>query len=1069
MIKIKVFSLILILLLGTGELLAQNKTFQIKGKVVAENVAVDHATVRISGFDKTLMTNDLGEFELTLPSTGALFKIQISKVGYITTSREVGAQNNDTLLLEMRPDTRILEEVNIQTGYQAIPKERATGSFEQVNNKLFNRQIGMDVISRLDGIMPNLLFDKRGGNESNMILRGVGSLEGSQATAPLIVLDNFPFEGDLSSINPNDVESVTMLKDAAASSIWGAKAGNGVLVITTKKGSLSSKWRLSMTVNTTFTEKPDLFYLPQMTSSEFIDVERFLFDKGVFNNALSNNTTRPVQTPVVELLEKNRKGLISDDDLEFEIDRYRTIDLRDDLNQYFYRTGISQQYATSLSGGTDKLSSYISMGYDHNVSNAVGNRSKRTNLNVENTFKPLQKLEFRVGVRYAHLASENNNLGGLFMTTSRPMYPYADIVDELGNARVVEKNFRNNYLDQVDQQGHLLDWRYRPYNELSLADNNSNTNNLLLSGSVKYDLLPSLSADIQYQYNYQPETGRNHYSEHSFFSRNMINMYSSVTNNTVIRPVPIGGILDRSHSTLNSNSIRGQLAYSQDFNDQNFNAIGGMEIRDVKSSGFNNREYGYKEDLLLSSPVDYNSRFTQYDNLASASIIPFSNSAFGRNDRFLSFYFNGSYMLYKKYMLSASVRRDASNLFGIETNAKWNPLWSVGAAWNLHHESFMKESPLQLLKMRATYGYSGKVPAGYGALTTLKYNGISKIGRFPYAVVVNPPNPQLRWEKVATLNLGIDFALKGNWLSGSIEYYEKKSTDLIAPVTSNITVGYAMVSRNSATILNSGLDAQLHAAKKIGNLYWNGDLNISYNKNRILKYMLASTRLSNWVGAGVSVSPIEGQAAYPLISYKWGGLTPENGNPVGYLNGENTVNYAQLIQNVTKDDLIFHGSALPEYYGAFRNMLSWRNLSVSANISFKSNYYFRRKSIDYTQLLNANARVGYGDFKDRWQQPGDENRTTVPSMQYPVDTRRNTFYQNAEITAEKGDHIRLQDISISYLLANKSLSKRFKDLRLTAYLRNLGVLWSANKLALDPDFRSLPLPASYSLGLTSNF
>lgn len=494
----KVLILLMFILFKGTQLFAQPSSVTIKGQVLSEedNVPIDNASLIVEGIRRSFVTDKEGNFVLDLPNAKS-FTIRVTKLGYESTEVQVEASKRPDLLIRLATADNLLQEVTVNTGYQQIPKERATGSFEVVDTELFNRQITTDVISRLDGIMPSVLFDKRTGGESSMIVRGISSIDADRL--PLIVVDNFPFEGDINSINPNDVEGVTLLKDAAAASIWGAKAGNGVLVIITKKGKYAAPWRLHVNANTTMTEKPDLSYHPQMSSSDFIDVEQFLYGQGVYNSLLNSSTNRTPVTPVISLLYQHSQGKLGDAELQRQMDVFRSQDLRRDLTDYFYRTGMNQQYSLSLSGGSERFSTILSIGYDQNNRTSVGNDFSRINLNLQNSFKPLDKLELNLGVRYSLLQSSNNHPGSIQMAAGRDLYPYAQLVDGQGQALAVERDYRSSYLDGLEGLP-LLDWRYRPYEELFLADNITQTNNMLFSAKAKYDVLQGLSAELHYQY-----------------------------------------------------------------------------------------------------------------------------------------------------------------------------------------------------------------------------------------------------------------------------------------------------------------------------------------------------------------------------------------------------------------------------------------------------------------------------------------------------------------------------------------------------------------------------------------
>src|SRR5690606_30977645 len=327
---------------------------------------------------------------------------------------------------------------------------------------------------------------------------------------------------------------------------------------------------------------------------------------------------------------------------------------------------------------------------------------------------------------------------------------------------------------------------------------------------------------------------------------------------------------------------------------------------------------------------------------------------------------------------------------------------------------------------------------------------------------------QLRWENVSTFNAGVDFGLLGNWITGSIEYYRKTSTDLLSIVNADPTTGFNFFTRNSAELRNTGWDITLNTTANLDKVRWQGNFMLSVNKNRVVQYLWETTNPSQWVGIGTAVSPIVGQPAYPIVSYGFEGLDETTGDPIGYVEGVPSQDYEAINLRGTVDDLVFHGSALPEYYGGFRNTVIWHGFSLSANITYRAGYFFRRNTIDYSTLLSSNGIVGHGDFDARWQAPGDESKTTVPSMVYPANYQRDEFYKNSEATVEKGDHIRLQDLNFSYSIPHRQ-GLPFKQVKLTLYARNLGIIWRSNKYNLDPDVREIPMPKSLALGLNINF
>ena len=282
-------------------------------------------------------------------------------------------------------------------------------------------------------------------------------------SSPLIVVDNFPYEGDFSTINPNDVESITVLKDAAAASIWGARSGNGVIVITTKKGKYNAGTKVVFNSNLTLGAKPDQFYQSKISTADFIDFEKKLFLDGYYKAAEKSTNKYPL-TPVVEMLIEGGR--------ESEIEALKQYDVRNDYDQYLNRKSINQQYALNISGGSEFQQFYFSAGYDDNKDNLIGNGFNRLSLNAKNTFSFFnKKLEFSSDIYYSESNRASNGISVINVTTaygsSIGLYPYARLVDDHGNPLPITNKYRLSFLEQAEQEG-LLNWDYVPLDEIRI-------------------------------------------------------------------------------------------------------------------------------------------------------------------------------------------------------------------------------------------------------------------------------------------------------------------------------------------------------------------------------------------------------------------------------------------------------------------------------------------------------------------------------------------------------------------------------------------------------------------------
>ena len=1059
------------------------KKARITGKVTDEKgKPISGATVKIKGNGQVAITNEVGEYAFDVPEVDEV--LLFSYVGY--ESKEVSVKGNTTVMnVTLMAAIGQLDELTIvSTGYQQLPKERATGSFTQIDNQLLNRRVSTNILDRLDGVTSGLIFNKVSGplgispsNEKlGISIRGRVTIDSKVSADPLVVLDNFPYEGDISNINPNDIENITVLKDAAAASIWGARSGNGVIVINTKKGKFNQPLKIDFNSNITVGNNPNLKYSRNFISaSDYIDVESYLFNQGYYDNDLTNNTTYPVVSPAVELLAKI-KADPQNAALTAQLNTLRNLDARDQSSEYLYRQSLNQQYALSLRGGAEKILYSLSVGYDRNRNATVGDQGSRLTFNSSSTFRPIKGLELTASVIYTR---NNTNFG--YGYTS--IYPYEQLADESGNALAVPYYYyRNSYLESAQALG-FLDWKYRPLDEMALKDRTSKVNNVLLRGAAKYNITSYLNAEVQYQYEQQQGTTRDYKSQETFEVRSTINRYAQrATNGTFTYPFPLGGILDMTNGTLASSNLRTQLNYSQHLGKKHqVSAIAGAEIREVIIESMLRSSYGYDDALGTAvTNLNYNTPYPANPSaLGSLTISAPAGSVTGTTNRYVSYYANGAYTFLDRYTASVSGRKDGANIFGVKTNDKITPLWSAGLGYEISKEPFYNFEPIPYLKLRATYGYNGNVYNG-SAYITATYRTSSLTGA-QIATVSSAPNPELRWEKIRNKNFGIDFATRVNRISGSLELYEKLGTDLIESASLAPSTGFTSFKGNAASVKTKGIDLTLNSINTKGMISWTTNLLFSYNKDKVISFdtrytsanLVSSTTAADPASYGLYI--VEGNSLFGLYSYRSAGLDPTNGDPRGYLNGEISKDYTRIISDSKVEDIVYHGSSRPTIFGSFRNTFSYKGFSLSANIIYKFNYYFRKNSINlnYSKVLS----IPNNDYALRWQKSGDESHTNVPSLVYATDDNRSTFYQNSDVLVAKADHIRLQDIGLSYDF-NKRLLQRlpFSALQLYSYVNNVGILWRANKDGIDPDvsdyvssgYNSFPNPTTFSFGIRAN-
>lgn len=1041
----------------------------INGTVVsaADGSPLAGASVRSTVHGTSTTTDQLGRFTLSVAMPTDT--LRVTYVGYLPKDAVYAGQAGTAMEIALIQDASVLEEVVINTGYYEVPKERATGSFAHIDNELLNRSVGPDILQRLEGIAPGVQFVNAGGTSpSDIRIRGVATIESDET--PLIIVDNFPYELDITTINPNDVESITVLRDAAAASIWGARAGNGVIVITTKQGRYNQKARISVNSNFTMGEKPNLYYSQnRLPGATMMEIERELFERG--NYAEQPQTVIPAY---VELLIKQRDGLISDADFTREEALMAQADIRDEALRHLYQGERHQQYALNIGGGGENYRYYLATGYDKNNGILMGNGAERLNINLQNTFRPLERLEVTAGIWYTQRQTASNGLGlaDLAPRSAQTVSTYTRLADEQGNALPIPHERRMQYYDQASEMG-LLDWHFRPLDELDYTDRDSRDIEYRLNTSIRYSFPKGFNVQATYQYVRPTGVSETYYAPESYYVRNLVNRFTQADGTQI---VPYGGVLEGGLNRLtNIHSGRTQLNYSRDFGVHRVVALAGGEIRQSvgqTSPGF--RIYNYDHDLLTGTA---NFNYTQsYPTrpTGSARISAPSVSMGHVTDRFLSYFSNAAYTYHDRYTLSGSLRWDASNLFGVKTNQKGVPLWSIGGSWEASKEAFYGVSGwLPYLRLRATYGSAGNVNKQVSVFPTVSYSSDSNTG-LATARVRNVGNPSLRWEQVNTVNVAVDFALFNRRIQGNFEYYNKHASDLIgedymAPSTGiNASSGLSN-DINYANLCTQGWDVQLTTRNLAGIFSWQTDILFSQVRNRITHFNTADApRIDNYLS---NPPPIIGRSRDAIYALPWYGLDPQTGYQLMYINGETTTDYRAFYESILPDDLVVSGVTVPPYYGSMRNTLRWKGIEISANILFKAGYVFRRNSMYPGQEYFGNA--GYHtDFFRRWQQPGDERSTQVPARADAYIPYADATYRNAEVLVTDGTHIRLQDVNLAYQLdGNRLAGLPVKNIRLYAYARNLGILWKANRYGIDPDYpgAEYTAPRTFALGIQLDF
>lgn len=1045
------------------------RTLSVKGRVTDEQgKPLVGATILSKQSGKSTSTNGNGEYDIALDSEKD--SLMVSFVSHEPHTQKVKLKGN--MDFQLFPNTTALGEVvvsaKVRTGYKDIDESQMTGSFVHVDSAQFNRRISSFFIDRIENMATGVLFSKNQGTGSvagqEVVVRGISTISGMKR--PLIVIDNFPYDGDINNINPNDIESITILKDAVATGIWGAFAGNGVIVINTKKGKKDQAPKVSFVSNLTISAKPDLYYLPLMNSEQYMEVTDTLYRRGFYNSRIA--TPYSLVPPDVMILDSIAKGLLAGPAGEAKLAALRSNDIRADLSDNFYRKNVNQQYAININGGGNKMRYFFSAGYDKNQQNLVRNYYERITLTANNTYLLLKdKLELSAGVGFAQSTTADNNSGVV-----HTYQPYTSLVNGDGTPAAVQIDYRQGYKNSAATAA-LLDWNYYPLEELKLSDNVTKLTDYRVNLGAVYTILPGLTLTGRYQYGKGISEQENYRSPEMYFTRHLINLYSRIDGaGNVIRPIPYGGIMDMNSYDYSSHNGRFQIDYNKKWKStHNISATVGAERRSLITQRKADRQYGYDPNIQRGLPVDLTTQFPWFPTPFQPFKIPDATFSLGTADHYLSYYTNLIYSYKYRYNFSVNLRRDQSNLFGSNINENGTPLWSIGAGWLISREKFFHKRWISELRLRATHGYTGNIDKNISPYTVVKYADALNNYNALQAYVDNPANRNLQWERVRITNLAIDFSTRKDRISGTLEFYIKNSTDLIGTSPVDQTTGVSSFRGNIADMRGKGFDFTLNLRfidhKK---WKWNGTFLYSYVTNRITGLTDTGKSINLFV-AQIESNPLNGTPLESIYAYEWAGLNPANGNPRGFLNKEFTENYSAIFNSTDRSNMVYVGPSTPKFFGSYRNTITYKNIDLSFLIQYKLGYYFRNPSINYYSLY-IGTDPGHADYSRRWMKPGDEATTNVPSMPYPFNQDRDILYLYSTALVEKADHVRLQDIQLSYSISKKDVKQLpFQSITLNIYINNIGVLWKAADSSLDPEFlkSTFRSPLTAALGLQVSF
>ena len=1023
---------------GTDQNAKSGAVRTIKGQVLdADGEPLVGVTVQVAGTSNGTATDLDGNYVLNDVDPNAT--LVYSYIGKKPVERKATATSS-VLILE--DDSNVLDDV-VVTGYQQISKERATGSFAKVTAENLKTK-------RYDNISQLLEGEVAGFNTQSGLIRGTTTMNG--VTSPLYVIDGFPVEStrydewgalneSVPNINIDDIESITVLKDAAAASIYGARAANGVVVIVTKK---ARGKRTSVSFNTSLTWHPYKFNTSRLTdAADIVDLEREwaatnpnLQGAGATEYAQSIVNDKVYTSQGIQAIANYYAGNITKEQMEATLNRLAGMGYRyyDDVANYAKRTALYQQYHLSVGRDTENNNFMASLTYRNDKFNDKFSNDNSWTIDLRDQLDITSWLKATVGT-YTYYGKRNNQSFDP-MSPGYAYMPYDCLRNDDGTNFTSTQESRLGRSDLAILNGYnLLSQDITPLDEI--ARNRRVANEFVNRTYGKLDfLLPyDLKYDVMFQYEYAYDREHQLYEKDSYYVRRLVNQYATSANGTgqATLNVPHGNIYYRSNQTSKAYTFRQQLNYDHTFAAKhNVVALLGHEVRKTVVDYDNNTLYNYDPDMLTFSLVDQSALNSTY-GLMGGYGLQTRDFAYMRyiDNRFVSWFANAAYTYDNKYMLSASVRWDRSNLWGTGSKYQNKPIWSFGAGWNIDRESWFNVAWVNRLKLRASYGIAGNIAKDAAPYMTANYLNNSNVGGI-YGSVSRRPNPSLSWEKTTTANIALDFALLNNRLAGSVEYYNKKGTDLLANTMGVPTegFGYTTYSINNGEMRNRGVELSLTGRiVQTADIDFDATLNYSYNKNKVLYVN---------VEAPVYFLQLDYPEAYPIIgnpynaiyAYQWAGLSAEGLPQVLDASGEATTRNPSDLAAI-----VYAGTTEPTQLASLNLHLRVKNFDFSCLWLMQAGHMMRNTDLpmlssayNYSLRSYVTAMGAVNkDITNRWRKPGDELVTDIPAAIFgenPLfsDASR-TIYGYADNNVISATNLRLANISVAYNLPHTWLSK----------------------------------------------
>lgn len=1014
----------------------------------------------------------------------------------IIVSKPSSANNDKDMLIE---GYELAELAVVSTGYQKLSRERSTAAFGFVDSTMLSRQMSTDLVAALEGRVAGLRMEVNPNNGSlSPVLRGIGTFSNDVGTQPLIVIDDMPTNMSLEEINPYNIESVTVLKDAAAASIYGALAANGVIVITTKEAK-GSKVNVTVNADWFISSKPSFSSLQLASSSDIIDYQTAVYNDGVEQSGTGASYLSSYKTsyynPLFQLYLDRENGKLSDSEVNATLAKWRNNDYYQQYRDNAWRTALTQRYNVSFSQKTDHGNHFASFKFEDNKMRNIKESGQAFALYFKSRFDLTNWLSANVGV---DLKFSRSNTPISSYTNYALQQRYETIYNANGTPYItpaVNAGLVTGYNQEVTRQYEdnalFKSFGFNVIDALSEGITKTRRTTARPFVNLEAKFLKYFRYNAMYQYEWAQNKAEEYDAADSYMMRMLHNSMVDANGTCYL---PEGGRYYLNDANTNRYTLRNQLSFDINVNnDHTIATIAGMEFRETKTpKALNQVLYGYDPVTLTSERMNWDDLYAGVGTgMISGSSIKLSGPVTTLREtlhRYASLYANASYNYRSLYSLSGSIRFDEADLFGLDIRNQHKPLWSVGAGWNICNEKFMQSvSWVKYLKLRATYGINGNVDQTSTTYFVVSEKSNSNPVKTTYLNYNDDdlPNPRLRWEKTATFNIGVDFRLFNNILNGSVEYYNRHSSDLLVRRYMEATLGLTSRVVNNGEMRNRGLELSL-TANILRKKDWtvSATLNHAVNSNKMLKVDHAEGETArNFITSPMNYF-MEGTAYNTLWAYRIGRV--ENGYAIAVdsegkdlvtFNGDGTVKditTSSAMKGV--DNLVNMGTITPKYNGSLSLNLRYKELELNALFVYAGGNKLR---LTTPSLNDANGSETFSAIAHRWSSSNPSGLRSYIDMPMDVRTFAGTFddwYRYGDINVKDGDYLKLRSINLAYNMPNRLMSRLgLGHTKFTFQINNLFTLCKAGH-GIDPESyspnsgsRTLSQPKTIAIGVTTSF